>query len=188
MRARGASPFGGLHPPPDNRCRLSFALWALSAAVVCCVPVIYQIRWLFIIWLPLLAAFPFVAIVWLVRLVGAAFRGNWKRALSLAMAGATFGGFASFALGYSRDIRFQTMRPFYLMQIGRLSSPAGEPKRAAWQWAGGVGYDERLEYDEADRDAPPPGQSKLVRRREGNCTETITPMGGHFYLRIADCE
>jgi hypothetical protein len=124
--------------------------------------------------------------VWLIAIVLMAISGCWRCSLSIAITLPVFVFASAATLRFKEQIRFQTMRPFYLIQIARLHADDGKPKHMTWSWSGGLGWDEGLIYDEADSDAPPPGQTVLVRRNEG-CTGLIRPMGGHFYLSNLSC-
>ena len=125
-------------------------------------------------------------IAWFAVLGIAIWTLRWRRTLSIFGAGLGFVGVAFLTLLAPQDIRFQTMRPFYLMQIARAHLPEGKPKRLSWWWSGGLGWDVSLSYDETDADKPPPGQSVLMRNVEG-CPDRIRPMGHHFYLHNMDC-
>jgi hypothetical protein len=124
--------------------------------------------------------------VWLIATVGMAISKCWRYSLSIAIALPAFVFAGAVTLTFKEQIRFQTMRPFYLIEIARLHGDNGKPKQMTWWWSGGSGWDESLSYDEADTDTPPPGQIVLVRRNEG-CTLLKRPMGGHFYLSNLNC-
>jgi hypothetical protein len=106
--------------------------------------------------------------------------------LSIFGAGASFVGIALATLVHAPEIRFETMRPIYMMQVARASAPNGKPKKLSWWWSGGLGWDASLSYDETDADAPAPGQVIAVRDA-GGCSLRIRPMGGHFYFHDLRC-
>jgi hypothetical protein len=162
---------------------IAAVIWLLTI-----VPPIYGAGGFFIdpMMLPGLMILPWAIIAWLALLGVAVWTLRWRRALSIFGAGLGFISISFLTLISPQDIRFQTMRPFYLMQVARLHPPEGEAKKLIWWWSGGLGWDVSLSYDETDADKPPPGHPVLTRNVQG-CPERIRPMGHHFYLHNLDC-
>jgi hypothetical protein len=125
-------------------------------------------------------------VIWLFAVVCNMVWRRWRYSLSIAVTLPVFMLVAVVTLMFREEIRFQTMRPFYLVQVARLHPESGKPKELTWWWSGGLGWDESLIYDEADANAPDPGQQvKLIGA--GQCPDQVRPMGGHFYLRRIGC-
>jgi hypothetical protein len=124
--------------------------------------------------------------IWLIAIVCMAIRRCWRYSLSIAVTLPAFILVSVVTLIFGEEIRFQRMRPLYLIQVACLHPENGKPKQLAWWWSGGSGWDESLVYDEADTDAPGPGQrAKLVVT--GQCPVQVSLMGDHFYLKRIEC-
>jgi hypothetical protein len=128
-----------------------------------------------------------VPVIGLILLIDSLFRLRWRAATSIVFASAAFAlatfGSLKFLPKYSDELRWYVLRPYYVVQIA--ASSTGPDGVHGISWDGGLGWDVRLEYHEAEADALAWQQKQ--QQWLGSCKLTLKEIAPHYFLNGIYC-
>jgi hypothetical protein len=131
----------------------------------------------------LIIVIPVATVVGAIRLTVNLSRRRWRAAMSIVLASAAF-SIATFSSSkFSDELRWYTLRPYYVAQIER--APGGPYNVHGIPWGGGIGWDITLEYHETVTDA----RAWQQKQQEwlGSCKRSLKEIAPHYFLNGVYC-